>query len=91
MDFTRKRVSVQSPEKSLVSVKETRAATMKSGGITLTDHEGTTIIVYISRKSLALTHLPRKEEGMMTEATIHSHLCRRHVNTCFHKQAKLVN
>ena len=57
---------------------------------TLTDHERTTIIVYISRKSLALTHLLKKEEGMTTEVTIHSHLCRRHVNTCFHKQAKLI-
>ena len=56
---------------------------------TLTDHKGTTIIVYISRKSLAPVHLPGKKEGMMTEATIHSHLYRRHENLCFHKQAQL--
>ena len=80
-----------------VSVKETRVATMMSGCIqtssatdTHTDHERTTIIVYVSRKSLAPTHQPRKEEGMITEVTIHCHPCRRHVNTCFHQQAQLI-
>ena len=56
---------------------------------TLTDHEGTTIIVYISRKGLTLIHLPRKKVGMMTEVTNHSQLCRRHETLCFHEQAQL--
>ena len=80
----------------LASLKETRAATMKSGCIwtssatgMLTDHERTTIIVYFSRKGLAPIHLPRNKAGMTTEATIHSHLCRGHVNLCFHEQAQL--
>ena len=51
---------------------------------TLTDHEGTTIIVYISRKGHAPIRLLRKKVGMMTEVTIHSHLYRRHENLCFH-------
>ena len=34
-------------------------------------------------KGTAPIHLPRKKIGMTTEVTIHSHLCRRHVNSCF--------
>ena len=83
-------------EKIWASVKETRGAIMKSGCIwtssatdTLTDHERTTIIVYFSKKGPAPVHQPRKKVGMMTEVTIHSHLCRRHVNSCFHNQTQL--
>ena len=59
------------------SVKETRAATMKSGCIkissatdTLMDHERTTIIVYISRKGLALSTYQGK--GRYDDGSDHS-------------------
>ena len=78
-------------EQFWASVKETRAAIMKSGYIwtlpvtgTLTDHEGTTIILYISREGLAPIHPPRKKVSMMTEVTIHFHRYRPHENLCFH-------
>ena len=73
-------------EKFWASVKETRAAIMKSGCIwTSSDHERTMIIVHFSKKGPAPIHQPRKKVGMTTEVTIHSHLCRRHVNSCVHK------
>ena len=43
--------------------------------------------IHLKEKSRP-THLPRKEEGRMTEVTIHSHLCRRH-DLAFHLPNRL--
>ena len=64
-------------EKVWSSVKETRAAIMKSGCIwtlpvtgTLTDYGETMTIADFSKKDPALTHLTGKRASMMAEVTI---------------------
>ena len=41
------------------------------------------------RKVWPLSTYQGKKVGMTTEVTIHSHLCHRHVKSCFHKQTQL--